>query len=352
MRLNLHVLGLGVLFTGIAGGAAFYVLGATTFASGTNNDHVAEVASDGLVKPPTVTPTPLFTPTPAFTPTPDVPPPPVVPQCYGPRRYDAPTLRPADADSVFSNCQVVAYYGYPPVPGLGVLGQFDTPDQMVAALKTVAADFDGANGDRDVVPAIHLIAAIAQASPGADGTYLARAPASLIEQYIALAEKDDLLVILDLQLGHASIDDEFAAVAPYLLNPRVHLALDPEWVTPGAPGTTIGSIDASTITHAQELLGTLAVTNHLPRKMLIVHRFTQGMITNAQDLGTLQGVDLVIDIDGFGYAAAKSSEYNAFVRDAVMPHGGMKLFYHQDVDLMTPAQVDALDPQPDVVIFQ
>ncbi|MGH2631835.1 MAG: hypothetical protein ACRDG3_00370 [Tepidiformaceae bacterium] len=340
MSFTSRPLWLGLALTGIAAAAVFYMLGPTSFADGANSPHVAGIASDGLVKPPTVTPTP------------EPPPPPLVPQCYGPRRDDAPTLRPADTDSVFSNCQVVAYYGYPPVPGLGVLGQFDTDAEMVTALEAEAANFDAANGPRDVAPAIHLIAAIAQASPGADGDYLLRAPASVINAVIALAEKDDLLVILDLQLGHASIDDEFAAVEPYLLNPRVHLALDPEWVTPGAPGTTVGSLDASTITHVQELLGTLVVTHHLPRKMLIVHRFTEGMITNAQDLGTLEGVDLVIDIDGFGYAAAKTSEYNAFVRDAGMPHGGMKLFYHQDVDLMTPAQVDALDPQPDVVIFQ
>ena len=118
------------------------------------------------MKPPTVTPTPLFTPTPAFTPTPDVPPPPVVPQCYGPRRFDAPTLRPADADSVFSNCQVVAYYGYPPVPGLGVLGQFDSDDQMVAALRTVTANFDAANGDRDTVPAISTSSPDRPGQPG------------------------------------------------------------------------------------------------------------------------------------------------------------------------------------------
>lgn len=333
-------LGLSVLAAGAI--AVSYILGSPTFAGGGTRAHVPSVASDGLVKPPPVVPTP--------TPTP--PPVPLVPQCYGPRRYDSPSLRPADADSVFSNCQVIAYYGYPPVPALGVLGQFDSDDAMVAALKAEAANFDAANGPRDVAPAIHLIAAIAQASPGPDGTYLLRAPASVIEDAITLAEKDDLLVILDLQLGHADIDDEFAAVEPYLLNPRVHLAIDPEWVTPGAPGTSIGSLDASTITHVEEMLSTLVVTHHLPRKMLIVHRFTEGMITNAQDLGTLQGVDLVIDIDGFGYAAAKTSEYNAFVRDLGMPHGGMKLFYHQDVDLMTPAQVDALEPEPDVVIFQ
>ena len=345
----MHMAVAGLALGGLLAGGAFFALQVARPTGGTGADsfaaHAPETAYDGLVQPATVTPTP-----PVPTPTP-VPLP--VKHCYGPRVGTGGfPLRPADADSVFSNCQVIAYYGYPPVPGLGVLGQFPTAGEMVTALQNEAARFDAVNGPRGVALAIHLIAAVAQASPGPDGSYISRAPASLINAYIALAQEHDLLVILDLQLGHASLDAEFAAVEPYLLDPRVHLALDPEWVTPGAPGTTIGSMDASEITHAQELLSNLVLTHHLPRKMLIVHRFTQGMITNAQDLGTIPGVDLVIDIDGFGYAAAKTSEYQAFVHDMGAPHGGMKLFYHQDVNLMTPQQVEALDPQPDVVIFQ
>lgn len=286
------------------------------------------------------------------TPTPTPPPPAVASKCYRARVADAFTLRPAPAKSVLQNCQVIAYYGYPDVPGLGVLGQFDSSAALANALESQAAAFDAVNGSRTVVPALHLIAALALASPGPDGTYLGHMPGEMLDAYIALAAEHDWLVILDLQMGHSTIDAEFARVEPYLRNPRVHLALDPEWVTPGPPGTVIGSMDASMINRAQELLQALVEREHLPNKLLIVHQFTRDMITNKASITDEPGVDLVIDIDGFGYAAAKQSEYQAFVQDDGAEHGGMKLFYTQDADLMTPETASNLVPQPDVIIYQ
>ena len=76
--------------------------------------------------PSTPTPTPSPTPTPEPTPTPTPTPTPVPPplaHCYEPRptpsdeTAESPfTLRPADPRSLFQNCQVVAYYGYPDTP--------------------------------------------------------------------------------------------------------------------------------------------------------------------------------------------------------------------------------------------
>ncbi|MEP7214611.1 MAG: hypothetical protein ABI782_00065 [Anaerolineaceae bacterium] len=288
------------------------------------------------------------------TPTP-VPIPTVARRCYSPRDDSGGfTLRPAPATSVLRNCQVVAYYGVPGVPGLGALGQFGSVEAMIASLEGQVAAYDLVNGGRRTVGAFHLIAAVAQASAGPDGDYLARMAPSLIEQYIALADAYDMLVILDLQIGWSSVEAEVSAVLPYLANPRVHLALDPEWTMPAGvrPGVAIGSMDASAINVAQAMLHDLVVANHLPDKLLIIHQFTPGMISNKSGIADFSGVDLTIDIDGFGYAAAKISEYNAFVEGDAMEHGAMKLFYQQDVDLMSPAQVSALVPQPDVVIYQ
>lgn len=111
-------------------------------------------------------------------------------------------------------------------------------------------------------------------------------------------------------------------------------------------------MDASAINRAQALLQALVDREHLPNKLLIVHQFTRDMITNKQDLAEEPGVDLVIDIDGFGYAAAKQGEYQAFVEEDGAEHGGMKLFYTQDLDLMSPETASSLVPQPDVIIFQ
>ena len=111
-------------------------------------------------------------------------------------------------------------------------------------------------------------------------------------------------------------------------------------------------MDAPDSMVAQWRLRDLVFARRLPDKLLMVHQFTPGMISNKSSIAEVSGVDLAIDIDGFGYAAAKISEYNAFVEGDAMEHGAMKLFFQQDVDLMSPSTVSALVPQPDVVIYQ
>jgi hypothetical protein len=86
--------------------------------------------------------------------------------------------------------------------------------------------------------------------------------------------------------------------------------------------------------------------------MLLVHQFTDDMIRGKSGLAAYPGVDLVIDTDGFGYQSQKIGNYNRYIRDDEAPHGGMKLFYRRDIDLMTPAEVNALVPQPDFVTYE
>jgi len=312
--------------------------------------------------PSTPTPTPSPTPTPEPTPTPTPTPTPVPPplaHCYEPRptpsdeTAESPfTLRPADPRSLFQNCQVVAYYGYPDTPVMGVLGSAD-PDTVVDQLLAQAAEYDATNGDRTVAPALELIYAVAQGSETDDGTYLYRMPDELVQQYLEVAERRDLLVILDIQMGHSTVEAELPHVLEYLKNPRVHLALDPEFATPGeVPGTIIGGMDAEEINRAQEMLAQLIEDEKLPNKILVVHQFDYVMIRNKEALRQVPGIDLVIDMDGFGWAEDKMGGYQRFVNEDGAPHGGFKLFYNQDADLMTPEQVNLLSPQPDVVIYQ
>lgn len=300
---------------------------------------VVNVARDG----------PLPTPTP--TPVPEA-----VPHCYAPRELAAEdtVLQPAGERSVFRSCQVIAFYGYPSIPGLGVLGH-GGPDAITAQLRQQADAYDASNGPRSVAIAYHIIAALAQGHATADGTFLERIPHEVIDAYLEAAERHDALVILDIQMGTSTVDAELGAIAPYLRNPRVHVALDPEWHMPDGvtPGTMIGSMDAAEINRAQEILQAVVDETGLPNKILIVHQFTRGMITNKGAIASYPGVDLVIDQDGFGYAAAKIGNYDVFVRQDGAEHGGMKIFYTEDVaPLITPPQANGLVPQPDVVIYQ
>lgn len=343
---------------------------------------------------PTIVPTPTATPIPTPTPTPTPPP---LARCYTPRQTQAATpaaistpsaipqttdlgtpqsgspqsatpgisaatptpstptfvLSPAGPNSLFQNCQVVAFYGYPNVPQMGIVGEY-SPDQLVQKLLQQAKAYDAINGSRGVAPAIHLIYAVAQASQTPDGTYLQRMPDSMVKQWIGIAEKYNLLLFLDIQMGASTVQKEFPHVLPYLKNPRVHLALDPEFVVTGGerPGVAIGSLNVSQINTAEDLLQKLVEQYHLPNKILIVHQFLSKMIINKSQMVTLPNVDLVIDQDGFGPPAVKIGNYRKFVEEDGAPHGGFKLFYKQDKPLMTPQQVEQLVPQPDVIIYQ
>ncbi len=299
------------------------------------------VAADG-----TVAPTPVPTPTPT-------PVPPPADHCYDEPSAPDPNSRPADADSVLRNCQVIAYYGHPTVAGLGVLGEADA-DTVAQQVQAIAREYNETNGPRQVVGAYHLIVAVAQGSPTPDGTWLSRVAGSLIEDYIEAGKRNDFLVILDIQMGHSTVDAEFEYFLKYLDEPNVHLALDPEWAMPPgvAPGAQIGGMDASAINRAQELMSNYIADRGLTNRMLIVHQFVPHMITNKSALAWYPGVDLVIDTDGFGTPAQKIANYDRYIGTEYAPHGGMKLFYDEDTILMTPAEVNALRPVPDIVIFQ
>lgn len=301
---------------------------------------VANVARDGLF--PTPTPTP--------------PPPDVAGDCYQPRPADTSpfVLLPAGTDSIFQSCQIVAYYGYPRVPALGVLGEFTDLEEMARQLESTAAAYDAVNGPRSVLPALHIIAAAAQGSPGADGDYTARIPTSLIDEFIGVAERHGFVVFLDLQIGWSTVEAEVEHLKPYLRNPYVHLALDPEWALPVGipPGTKIGSLDAADINYAQSVLQEIVHETGLPPRVLIVHQFTESMITHKEQLTNYPGVELVIDMDGFGGREIKVAHYQRFVVDDAAEHGGMKLFIDEDVNIFSPAEVSALQPQPDYIQYQ
>lgn len=306
--------------------------------------------------PATPTATPLPTATPTATPTPTPPPPPdILTRCHEPRAEPAEfTMFPAKPESLFRNCQVIAFYGYPGNQVLGILGEVGSPEAMAEQLEGVVQQYDDVNGSRHAIGALHLIAAVAQASPGADGTYLYRMPAATLDEYIRLAEKHDFIVFLDLQIGHSTVAAEVEHVRPYLSNPRVHLALDPEWTMPVGvePGEQIGTMDASQINIAQAVLDEVARKTGLRNRILVVHQFTEAMITNKATLRDYPNVDLVIDMDGFGGREIKLKHYEWYIVRDGAPHGGMKLFYDEDIDIFQPAEVQEIVPQPDYIQYQ
>jgi len=249
--------------------------------------------------------------------------------------------------------RIVSFYGHPLAPVLGVLGE-QQGEATVARLRAQADAYLPLSDDREIQPALHLIYAVAQASPGSDGLYLGRMSDALVERYVTLARDNGLLLFLDIQMGRSTVDTEFAHVAPFLAEDHVHLALDPEfaWGAGVTPVEDIGYLSAAQINRAQALLGEMAVSRALSGKVLIIHQFRPGMVREKAAVARFEGVEVVYDMDGFGPPAAKLATWERVIVQDGVANAGVKLFYRYDVPLMSPADVLALEPRPAVVIYQ
>ena len=94
-----------------------------------------------------------------------------------------------------------------------------------------------------------------------------------------------------------------------------------------------------------------------PPKVLIVHRYTSAMVTNATSITPLPDVQIVIDMDGWGPPDRKYSTYNGWIASQPVQFTGFKLFYKNDIKragsrLLTPAEVLKLTPQPSFIQYQ
>ncbi len=253
--------------------------------------------------------------------------------------------------------RIVAFYGNPQSERMGILGELPR-DQLLARLQQEVRAWREADPGTPVVPALHMIAVMAAGDSGRDGKYRVRMPSSVIERVIAMAEEANALVFLDIQPSRSTVQEELPRLLPYLESPTVHLALDPEWnMGPtGVPGRRIGSMDASTINYAIGQLARLVDEHDLPPKILIVHRFTQDMVTNADNIEQDPRVQVVLNMDGWGAPTLKRASYRSFVAPVDEVYKGFKLFYKNDrregSRLMTPAEVLELSPAPIYIQYQ
>ncbi len=236
---------------------------------------------------------------------------------------------------------------------MGILGEY-SKEELLQVLSQEKANYEAADPSKPVKMALELIATVAQPNPGEDGTYVLYTGDEWIQEYVDFTAANDMILILDLQIGHSTIRDEVERVRKWLEYPHVHIGLDPEFSTgpDRIPGEFIGEVDGAHVQIAVEMLSQIAIEKNLPPKILIVHQFEHEMIYNKEAITPLPGVDIVIDMDGFGSPDAKIGNYNIFVGQEFIEHGGIKLFYQQDLPLLTPSEIVGLDPSPAVVIYQ
>ena len=269
----------------------------------------------------------------------------------------APIVGPiaAPTTSVFAGARIVSLYGFPGVPMMGALGTYATAEDAAVAVDTLAREYATLSGDTRVIPALHLIVAVAQADAGWDGTYLGRMPIETIRIYVEMTRAHGQLLFVDVQVGWSDPLVEVQLLEPLLREPHVHVALDPEFATKGknwAPGEAIGHLVPEQVNAVQRYLAALSARESIPPKVLVLHQFRADMLHEPERIEQIDGVDLVVDMDGWGPPGQKLDGYAAFARTAYSEYAGFKLFYHWDQPLLTPAEVMALPHPPDYLIYQ
>jgi hypothetical protein len=254
--------------------------------------------------------------------------------------------------------RIVAYYGNLYSKKMGVLGEYP-PQEMLQKLNTEIKKWEMADSTMPVQPALHYIALTAQGSPGKNGKYSLRMPFKQIDSILKMATQINAIVFLDIQVGLSNVQTEVPLLEKYLLMPQVHLGIDPEFSmkTGKRPGTVIGTMDATDINFTTQYLAKLVTANHLPPKILVVHRFTHAMITNYKKIETNPQVQIVMDMDGWGIQSRKLSTYHDYIYREPVQFTGFKLFYKNDFReansrMLTPAEVLKLKPQPVYIQYQ
>jgi len=261
------------------------------------------------------------------------------------------------AGSILPNKRIVAFYGNPLSKKMGILGELP-PDDMLAKLDREVAAWASADSATPVQPALHLIAVVAQGSPGTAGKYRMRMDSALIERVYGWAKSRGALLFLDVQVGQGTLQEELPRLTPFLKRPDVHLGIDPEFSMKRGhvPGTRIGTFDAADVNYAASLLAELVEREHIPPKVLVVHRFTRDMLTGYKRIALDPRVQIVINMDGWGPPSLKRESYRRYVYQYPVQFTGFKLFYHNDKKggsrLMAPAEVLALHPRPMYIQYQ
>ncbi|HMK03251.1 MAG TPA: hypothetical protein VK489_03630 [Ferruginibacter sp.] len=259
--------------------------------------------------------------------------------------------------AIFPYNRVIAYYGNLYSTRMGILGELPK-DSMFKRLQEEVDAWQTADPTVKTLPALHYIATTAQGLPGKGGKYRLRMPFHQIDTIMDWAKQINALVFVDIQVGHSTVKEEVPELEKYLQQPNVHLGIDPEFSMKNGerPGSKIGTFTSDDINDAIDFLATVVRKNNLPPKVLVVHRFTQGMVTGYDKIKKVPEVQVVIDMDGFGDKILKKSTYLRYIYKEPVQFTGFKLFYKNDKKntsgMYTPEELLKFTPKPIYIQYQ
>jgi hypothetical protein len=274
------------------------------------------------------------------------------------RRMGWPVMGPtALPGAILPDNRIVCYYGNPNSTRMGALGEFPK-DDMLRRLRNQIGEWERADPETPVTPCLHMVAVVAQGDAGRSGHYRSIMRDSDVEKVYEWAREVNGIFIVDIQVGTDDIRNILPRFEWILKNPDVHLGIDPEFMMKDGsrPGSRIGTMDAADINYASEYLANLVREHNLPPKVFVVHRFTQRMVTNYQNIKLRPEVQIVMHMDGWGADWLKRDTFRDYVVREPVQYAGFKIFYHNDTKggntLMRPADMLRLHPRPIYIQYQ
>ncbi len=266
----------------------------------------------------------------------------------------------AGAGALLPQNRIIAYYGNPHSKKMGVIGEYPE-QQMLDMLDKTVAQWKAADPATPIVPAIHLVAVVAQGSPGSDKMWRRRETPEMIERTYKWAQGKKGVLFLDIQASHSTLEQELPPLLKYLERPDVHLGVDPEFYmhhkSEGVrPSSKVGQMLASDVNYVIRTLDKLVTEKGIPPKVLVVHRFRQDMVPDAEQIRPTKNVQVVMHMDGWGPPWLKFDSYAHYVVKHPVQYAGFKLFYHNDTKaghaLLTPKELLQLKPTLSYIQYQ
>jgi tetrahydromethanopterin S-methyltransferase subunit G len=253
--------------------------------------------------------------------------------------------------------RIIVYYGNPASKRMGALGEFPR-DEMLSRLRRQADQWSQADPGTPVIPGLHLIAVVAQGDPGPSGKYRTQIRDAVVDSIHQMAKSINGILFIDVQVGTDDIRSIMPRFDEFLKRPDVHFAVDPEFYMRGGvvPGRKIGTMYAADINWVMDRLTQIVRENNLPPKVLIIHRFTRGMVPDVENVRLRPEVQLVMHMDGWGAPWLKYDSYRDYIVRHPAQYTGWKNFYHNDTKkgdpLTTPQDLLQLWPEPLYIQYQ
>ncbi|MEJ5928209.1 MBL fold metallo-hydrolase [Corynebacterium sp. H128] len=261
--------------------------------------------------------------------------------------------QPGGGGLVFPGRHVVALYGHPSGPALGVMGE-QPPAEAAAEVQRRVAQYQEHTAD-PVVPAFEIIATVASGGPGADGDFSNESKPEELAPYIDAITAAGGYAILDLQPGRASFLDQAKRYEELLKRPNVGLALDPEWKLYGEqrPMQEVGHVEIAEVNEVSEWLAQLTRDNDLPQKPFVLHQFQLQMIRDRENMQFHDELATVLHVDGHGSEGDKLATWEAVKQD-LDPRVFLawKNFHDEDTPMFDTQRTMGVSPRPWLVTYQ